>query len=118
MPRVFLRGNVDCTLQLVHDAAHHVHTHAAPGNFRNLGCRAESRFENKIECFLVGQACGFFGFDDSLLDGLLAHMHRIDTPAIIPHFDNDLRSLMICVEIHRPRAGFPAVSRSSAGSIP
>ena len=100
----FLRGNVNGSLEFVEDAADNVHANTAAGHFGDFRGGAETGFENEIERFLIREARSFFGLDDALLDGLLADLRGIDAAAVVAHFDDNLRSLMIGVESKRCRA--------------
>jgi len=92
---------VNGALEAVEDGADDIHADAATRNFGYLGSGAESRLENKIERFLVGQALGLFGFQDSLLNSAGPQGDRINAPAIVTDFDNNLRALVISIEIDR-----------------
>src|ERR1700722_11863223 len=37
---------------------------------------------------------------------MLANLREIDAAAVVPNFDDDLRALMVCVEINRAACGF------------
>ena len=87
------------SLEAVEDGSNDVHADATARNLRHFGSRAEARFENKIESFLIGQALGLFGLQDTLFNSTGAQLGRVHATAIVANFDNDLRALMIGVEI-------------------
>ncbi len=60
----------------------------------------------RLSTSLSGQALGVFGFQQAALHGLLANLREVDAAAIVANFDDDLRALVIRVEINRAARGF------------
>ena len=101
----FFRRNVNGSLEPVEDGSNDIHANATARNFRHFGSGAESRFENEIEGFLIGQALRFFGFQDSFFNGLRPQMSGVDATAVVTDFNDDLSALVIGVEIHGTACG-------------
>src|SRR5919108_1343561 len=93
------------SFEAVHHGANDVHADAAPGHFGHFLGGAETRFENQIEGVLLVQALCFFGFDDSLFDSARANESQVDATAIVADFDDDLRALMIGIEVNGAARG-------------
>src|SRR5882762_1200027 len=102
---VFFRRNVNGPLEPVEDGPNDIHANATARNCRPFGSGAESRFEKMIEQFLIGQALGFCGFQDSFFNGLRPQMSGVDATAVVTDFNDDLSALVIGVEIHGTASG-------------
>src|SRR6266851_2710878 len=95
----FLRRNVYGALEAVEDGSNDIHADATARYFRYFGSGAESRFENEIESFLIGQALRLFGFQDSFFNGARTQLSSVDAAAVVADFNDDLRALVKSVEI-------------------
>ena len=83
---------------------HHVHADAAAADVRNhLGGR-ETRREDQLDQFAIGQAV--VGRNQALLDAARAHFFQIDAAAVVRNFDDDLIAFVVGVELNRPDARF------------
>src|SRR6266849_1322283 len=100
-----LRRNVNGSLEAVEDSSNDIHANATTRNFRHFGSSAESRFENEIKGFLIGQPLGLLGLQDSFLNGARAQLSRVDAAAVVADFNDYLGALVISVEINGAACG-------------
>jgi hypothetical protein len=86
--------DMDGGLQPVQHALHHVHAHAASGNFGDLFRRAESGPEDEFHSFGFADARRFFGSHNSQFDRFGANLLDIDAASVVADFDHHLIALM------------------------
>src|SRR5580704_19193334 len=94
------RGNVNGALQAVEHGANYVHTDAAAGNFGNFGGSAESRFEDQVQKIVFIGALNVLCLQQAVSYRLFANAIEIHAAAIVADFNNDLRALVIRVQIN------------------
>src|SRR5208337_4274968 len=102
-------GDVDGALEAVEDGAHNVHADAAAGDFGDLGSGAETGLENEIEDVLRVEALSVFGFQQAVVNGLVANEVEIDAAAIVADFDDHLCALMIGIEKNGAASGLSRI---------
>ena len=83
-------------------ALHHIHAHAAAGDFGDLFGGAEAGAEDEVEGFGFVQARSFFRRGDAQLDGLGPNLLGIDAAAVVGDFDHDLVAVVIRVQPDHP----------------
>src|SRR6266404_1070666 len=91
--------------EAVEDGSNNIHADTTARNLCYFGSGAESRFENKIESFLIGQALGLFGFEDSLFNGTRAQLGRVHAAAVVANLNDDLGALVIGLEVDGAASG-------------
>src|SRR5271165_1636916 len=92
------RLHADRGFETVQHALDDVHSDATPGNFGDLGGRAETRTEDEIEGLGLVQQGSFLGRCEAEFDGFGANFPGIDAAAVVADLDDDLVALMIGVE--------------------
>src|SRR6266436_6208166 len=90
---------MNSSLEAVQDRSNDIHSDATARNLCYFRSGAEPRFKNKIESFLISEALGLFGFQDSLFDSTGAQLNGIHAAAVVANLDHDLSALVISVEI-------------------
>ena len=94
-----LREHVDGPLQAIKDGANHVHADAAAGHFGDFTCGGEAGLENEIHDFRIRKAVHVRLFEEAGLYSVFAHAIEVDAAAVILDFKDELRPLVIGIEI-------------------
>ena len=89
-------------------ALHYIQSHAAARQFGDLFGGGESRLKDQIQSLGLGQTGGLVGFQQSLGEGALPDLFRIDAVAVVGDLDDHLVALVISAQPQgtlRPLAG-------------
>jgi len=100
------------------NALHHIHSHPAPGDFRDYLCRTESRTEDKIERLGVTHTGSFLRADQSHLGRLGANLLTVNAPSIVADLDHHLIALMKGMQPDLPSRRLAQAPPLLAGSMP
>jgi len=77
-----------------------VHTHAASGDACNFLCGGEAGFENKVECTFIIKIFSFFRSYDAFFDCFLFKFCSVHTLTVIPDFNHNVVSFMVCGKMY------------------
>src|SRR5581483_11138323 len=104
-------------LQTMENALHHIHPDSPAGDLGNFLSSAETGLEDVFEHLGFAKPRGFFCPDQSNFDSFGAYFAYIDAATIVADSHNHLIAVMISIELDCA-LGLPALTRSSADSIP